>query len=115
MVMANSPWIPSTVLRSATINPVRYSAKWRRCAVREDVSILGHSVLHDRRKRDNPWHERMLPHPCAQTKIGQNPIRLAYFYRLEREIAKPQLNVIIMESGLAVKRSSLSAGCGRDT
>ena len=91
MVMANSPWIPSTVLRSATINPVRYSAKWRRWRSLEKMSaysaiasctIVGNATI--------PGMSECSHIHVRQTKIGQNPIRLAYFYRLEREIAKPQ-------------------------
>ena len=66
MVAANSPLIPRTVLRSATIKPVRYSAEMAPLAlVGEDLTVIGHRVLHDLRELDNPWHEQMLHHPCA--------------------------------------------------
>ena len=91
MVSANSLLIPSTVLRSATIRPVRYSAKcrrWHSLAKRSPYSAmascttLGNSTI--------PGMSRCSIVHLRQANIGQNPLRLSYFYRVSREFAKLQ-------------------------
>src|SRR5271166_3064301 len=91
VVWANSRLIPSTVLRSATISPVRYSAKCRRWHslpkrspywARASCTTWGNSTI--------PGMSRCSILHLRQAENGQNPFHLPHFYTVGREFAKDQ-------------------------
>src|SRR4051794_37762801 len=81
--------MPSTVLRSATKRPVRYSAKWRRWhslakrsayRARASWTTRGNSMM--------PGMSRCSAVQLRQGKSGQNPRHSPYSDRLKRRFAK---------------------------
>src|SRR5437588_1381031 len=84
--------MPSTVLRSATKRPVRYSAKWRRW------HSLAKRSAYRAKASWTTWGNSMMPGMsiCSavqlrQGEIGQDLLHPPYFDRLKREFAKDQL------------------------
>src|SRR5216684_2105675 len=84
--------MPSTVLRSATIKPVTYSAKCRRWHslakmspywAKASCTTWGNSTI--------PGMSRCSALRLRQPEYGPNRLHLPYFYRVVREFAKLQL------------------------
>src|SRR5208337_2643065 len=94
------------VLRSATISPVRYSAKCRRWHslpkrspywARASCTTWGNSTI--------PGMSRCSILHLRQAKNGQNPFHLPHFYTVGREFAKDQKDLI--EEALFARRRDL--------
>ena len=80
MVWANSPLMPRTVFRSATIRAGEVLGEVAALAlVGEEVAVSGQGVLDELGELDDPWHEQMLRSPTAPEPIGDKTGRICLF------------------------------------